>query len=108
MTKVINFTTDGYPSLQQVGGKGLSLIQMTREGFPVPPGFVLTITREGDGLIGQATGQGPIPLEPRGDDVFAVPQVGAVLTFQRDADGRVDRIRLEQGGQEMVGPRQAP
>lgn len=30
------------PGLAQVGGKGASLIAMTRAGLPVPPGFVLT------------------------------------------------------------------
>lgn len=30
------------PLLQQVGGKAFSLITMTRQGFPVPTGFVLT------------------------------------------------------------------
>ena len=29
--------------MDQVGGKALSLIDMTREGMPVPPGFVFTV-----------------------------------------------------------------
>lgn len=32
------------PSLAAVGGKAMSLIQMTQEGYSVPPGFVLTAT----------------------------------------------------------------
>jgi pyruvate,water dikinase len=35
--------TNAPPDLSQVGGKALSLILMTREGRPVPPGFVLTV-----------------------------------------------------------------
>ena len=31
------------PSLSQVGGKGLSLIQSSKNGFPVPKGFVLSV-----------------------------------------------------------------
>jgi hypothetical protein len=31
------------PTIDQVGSKALSLIDMTREGMPVPPGFVLTV-----------------------------------------------------------------
>ncbi|UCG11344.1 MAG: hypothetical protein JSU72_12415 [Deltaproteobacteria bacterium] len=31
------------PPIKSVGGKGYSLIRMSREGFPVPPGFVLTV-----------------------------------------------------------------
>ncbi|HUW13442.1 MAG TPA: PEP/pyruvate-binding domain-containing protein, partial [Anaerolineae bacterium] len=37
------FTTDKAPELSQVGGKGMSLIFMTRRGLPVPPGFVLSV-----------------------------------------------------------------
>lgn len=31
-------------SLEQVGGKGKALMEMTRAGMPVPPGFVLTVS----------------------------------------------------------------
>jgi len=37
---LLNTTNDS--QLKQVGGKAYSLILMTREGFPVPPGFALT------------------------------------------------------------------
>jgi len=37
------FTTDEAPDLAQVGGKAMSLIFMTQQGLPVPPGFVLTV-----------------------------------------------------------------
>ena len=40
---VFPFTTDETPELVQVGGKAMSLIFMTQQGFPVPPGFVLTV-----------------------------------------------------------------
>lgn len=43
MSQVYPFTTDEVPDLAQVGGKGLSLIRMTRHGLPVPPGFVLAV-----------------------------------------------------------------
>lgn len=36
-----SFTTARTPGLTQVGGKGSSLIEMTRAGLPAPPGFVL-------------------------------------------------------------------
>jgi len=37
------FTADETPELTQVGGKGMSLMLMTQHGFPVPPGFVLSV-----------------------------------------------------------------
>lgn len=38
------FNTDPIPSLAEIGGKGLSLIRMTRAGLPVPSGFVCGVT----------------------------------------------------------------
>ena len=40
---VFPFTTGETPELLQVGGKAMSLILMTQRGFPVPPGFVLSV-----------------------------------------------------------------
>ena len=39
---IIHFAGSGEFELRQVGGKGFSLIKMTRAGFTVPPGFVLS------------------------------------------------------------------
>jgi pyruvate,water dikinase len=36
-------SNDGAPSISQVGGKGLSLIDCCAARFPVPPGFVLSV-----------------------------------------------------------------
>ena len=43
MKNILPFTTNPLPSLDPAGGKALSLMQMTRSGLPVPPGFVLTV-----------------------------------------------------------------
>lgn len=39
---VYTFPTDELPEIEEVGGKGLSLIKSSKEKLPVPPGFVLT------------------------------------------------------------------
>ena len=43
MKQVYQFTTGEKPDLAQVGGKAMSLIFMTQQGLPVPPGFVLSV-----------------------------------------------------------------
>ena len=43
MELVYQFKTEIKPGLSLVGGKGMSLILMTREGLPVPQGFVLSV-----------------------------------------------------------------
>jgi rifampicin phosphotransferase len=40
---VYPFTVAAPLTAQQVGGKALALINMTRQGLPVPPGFVLSV-----------------------------------------------------------------
>lgn len=43
MELVYSFNSNASPELAQVGGKGMSLMLMTRQGLPVPPGFVLSV-----------------------------------------------------------------
>ncbi len=74
MESVVPFSVSPAPAASQVGGKGLSLILLTRQGFPVPPGLVLTVEffspwfsfvegsaewREVKGML-QAPGAGPV------------------------------------------------
>lgn len=39
---IVHFNSKNIPTADLVGSKGLSLIKLTKWGFPVPPGFVLT------------------------------------------------------------------
>ena len=43
MGGIVSFTPVERPTIEQVGGKALALIDMTGEGMPVPPGFVLSV-----------------------------------------------------------------
>jgi rifampicin phosphotransferase len=43
MKPIIGFDTRELPRIDQAGGKGFSLIRMTQEGLPVPPGFILPV-----------------------------------------------------------------
>ncbi len=69
--------------------------------YEIAPSFILTITREGDKLIGQATGQGKLELLPVSETEFNVPSVGAKVTFEKNAEGKVTGLILVQGGQTM-------
>lgn len=66
--------------------------------YELAPNFVLTITKEGEKLFGQATGQGKFPLEPVSENQFAVAAVKAVVSFEKDANGRVTGLTLTQNG----------
>ena len=43
MTTIFSFTSTEFLKVDQAGGKGLALMQMTAAGMPVPSGFVLTV-----------------------------------------------------------------
>ena len=73
--------------------------------YELMPGFVVTFTRAGDQLIGQATGQGAFPLQPTGDHTFVNEQARLKARFNHDGDGKVVSFTLFQGGQEMEAKR---
>jgi hypothetical protein len=53
----------------------------------------------------QGTGQPAIEATPAGRDRLEIPAVGAVVEFERGADGRVAAAVLRQGGQVLRGAR---
>lgn len=71
--------------------------------YELSPGFVLTVFREGDKLMTQATGQPKFEIFAESETTFAPRAFDAKLTFLKDADGKVTGVRLNQGGREIVG-----
>lgn len=73
--------------------------------YAIQPSFILSITREGGQLYGEATGQSQIELVPSSQTQFYVAEVGAQITFIVDGDGPATRLMLNQGGQTIPAPR---
>jgi pyruvate,water dikinase len=48
---IYGFKVDKLPEISQVGGKGKALIEMTKAGFPVPEGIVLSVDYFNDWMI---------------------------------------------------------
>ncbi len=69
------------------------------------PGFDLTITREGDKLFAQATGQGKLELHAASENKYFPLEVESEIEFVRGADGKVESLILNQGGQTVTGKR---
>lgn len=66
--------------------------------YKVTDKFLLKIFRKNDGLLVQATGQGPIPIFPSAPNEFFARAVRASASFTRDANGAVDGLVLHQNG----------
>lgn len=69
--------------------------------YELGPNFIITISRAGDGLVAQATGQPQVTLRARSELRFSIVEVPAALEFQKDGDGAVTGLVLEQGGRRM-------
>ena len=88
------------------------------EETPVPPssygdyvgqydygGAILTVTRDGDHLMAQLTGQPAFEIFPKGKDGFFWKVVEAEVTFARDGSGKVVKAVHRQGGQTIDAAR---
>jgi hypothetical protein len=73
--------------------------------YELAPGFILTVTREGERLMTQATGQAKVEIFPASETEFFLKVVDAQLTFVKGPDGRADRLILHQGGRDVPGRR---
>jgi CubicO group peptidase (beta-lactamase class C family) len=72
--------------------------------YEFAPTFSLVITREGNQLITQATGQGKIPVFAEAKDTFFPKVMPATIVFTRE-NGKVTGLILNQSGREMPAPR---
>jgi len=62
------------------------------------PNIILTVTREGNQLMTQMTGQGKVPVYPEGARDFFAKVVDAQITFVTDTSGRASELILQQNG----------
>jgi D-alanyl-D-alanine-carboxypeptidase/D-alanyl-D-alanine-endopeptidase len=66
--------------------------------YQVVPGFGLNVSREGDQLFAQATGQDKFELFAETESDFFLKVVNAQITFVKDDKGQVTQLVLHQNG----------
>jgi len=69
--------------------------------YELNPSFVITISRDGQSLSAQATGQPPFRMHATSEREFAVYVLRASLSFEVDARGKVTAMVLHQGGKDQ-------
>ena len=72
--------------------------------YQLTPTFAITVSREGDRLLTQATGQGKIEIFPESETVYFLKVIDAQLTFVKE-DGRVTHAILRQNGRDIEAKR---
>ncbi|GAB4050948.1 serine hydrolase [Spirosoma litoris] len=73
--------------------------------YELAPSFAIVITREGDKLFGQATGQPKFELFAESKTKFYLKVVDAQITFETNDKGEVQQLILHQNGRDMPGKR---
>lgn len=73
--------------------------------YQLAPTFSIDITRKGDKLFGQATGQPAFELFAESKTKFFLKVVDAQVTFVSNDKGEIDQLVLHQNGQNMPGKR---
>ncbi len=73
--------------------------------YQLAPNFVLDVSRDGDGLWMQPTGQGKLRLWPESETDFFLKEVDAQVSFLPDPSGAVTGVVLHQNGQNSPAPR---
>ena len=70
--------------------------------YELNPNFIITMTREGDRLMTQVTGQPKFELFPESETKFFLKVVDAQVTFVKDDKGAVTHLILHQGGDQKA------
>lgn len=73
--------------------------------YELAPGFVLTVRRDGNRILTQATGQTEVEIYPKSETEYFLKVVDAQITFVKDDAGTVNSLVLHQGGRDMPAKR---
>lgn len=95
----------GGPEARAVAVVSPELYDLWAGTYRLQPGFDLVVTRDGDRLISQATGQAAVELHPASAIRYFLKEVAAEVEFIAGDDGRATEAVLYQGGQEIHAAR---
>jgi CubicO group peptidase (beta-lactamase class C family) len=73
--------------------------------YELGPNFILTVRRDGDRLLTQATGQSEAEIFAETETKFFLKVVDAQITFVSDGGGPAESLILHQNGRDIPGKR---
>lgn len=73
--------------------------------YELQPGFVMTVTTEGNRLFTQATGQSKVEVYAESETKFFLKVVDAQIEFLKGSEGKFGTLVLYQGGRRMEAKR---
>ncbi|MCC6131329.1 MAG: serine hydrolase [Acidobacteria bacterium] len=96
---------DFQPVERSVAKVDTELLDRYVGSYQLNPGAVFQITREGDQLFEQLTGQAKFPIFPQSEREFFLKAVDAQIDFEVDAEGKATQLILHQNGRDMRAKR---
>ncbi len=93
MRYVRQFADLGRGDVAEAGGKGANLGELTRAGFPVPPGFVLTTAAYRAFVAAAGIGERVLALAGSGDAEEASTRIRALFAAAPVPDDVADELR---------------
>jgi len=73
--------------------------------YELAPNFIVNITREGDHLYAQASGQRRFEIFPESEKTYFATAPPVEIDFTTGADGKATELTLHQGGRDMPAKR---
>jgi protein-L-isoaspartate(D-aspartate) O-methyltransferase len=73
--------------------------------YQLAPDLFMTVTRQGDALFAQVTGQASIAIYPESEHTFFYTAVDAQITFVAEGLGAASGLILHQGGRDTLAKR---
>jgi hypothetical protein len=73
--------------------------------YQLQPGAIITVSTEDDKLYIQVTGQPKLEIFPSSETEYFLKVVNAQIQFIRDADNKVNELKLFQNGMQFLAPR---
>jgi len=70
--------------------------------YELTPGFVIAVTKEGERIFAQATGQPRFEVFPESETKFFLTVVDAQITFVKNDKGETTDLILHQGGRDQM------
>ena len=91
------------PKIQPVAKVKSEILEKYVGQYELAPSFILTVTRDEEKLMVQATGQPRFRVYPESETKFYYRVVDAQLTFATDTNGKVEKAILHQNGNDTPG-----
>ncbi len=73
--------------------------------YELAPTLIMSISRDGDALFEQLTGQGKLQIYPEGERRFFLKLVDAQISFDTDGTGDITQLILHQNGRDQPAKR---